>query len=85
MPFGFKFIFVLVPADVIVKAPVRPKILSVIIFAFDWILPLATKLLNVPTLVTFGCDAVVKVPVNNVALNAPVPALKDKFALLPCA
>ena len=35
-----------------------------------------------PSEVTFGCAAVVSVPVNNVALRAPVAALNDKLALL---
>ena len=48
VPFGFKLILVFVPADVIVTAPVLPKILSVITlavavtFALAVILALAT-------------------------------------------
>ena len=44
------------------------------------VVPVTVKLVNVPVLVMFGCAAVVNVPVNKVALNAPVAALKDKLA-----
>ena len=37
---------------------------------------------NEPSDVTFGCAAVVNAPPNNVALSAPVAALKDKLELL---
>ena len=49
------------------------------------ILPDTLNEVNVPTLVMFGCAAVVSVPVTNVADRAPVAALKDKFAFAPCA
>ena len=49
------------------------------------IFPVTVKLVSVPVLVMFGCAAVVNVPVNKVALNAPVAALNDKLALAPCA
>ena len=42
--------------------------------------PLTFNPVNVPTLVMLGCAAVVNVPVNRVALSAPVAALNVKLA-----
>ena len=47
--------------------------------------PFTPSEVNVPTLVTLGCAAVVSVPVNRVEVNAPVAASNEIFALAPNA
>ena len=47
--------------------------------------PVTIRLVNVPVLVTFGCAAVVSVPVNRVDDSVPVAALNDKLEFDPRA
>jgi hypothetical protein len=47
------------------------------------VLPLTLKLDNVPTEVTFGCAAVVNVPVNNVADTLAASMLPVTFNVSP--
>ena len=68
---------------VILTLPTAPS--DTLLAVVKLITPPLVKPVNVPSEVTFGCAAVVKVPPNNVALNAPVATLTLILALLPNA
>jgi len=54
--------------------------LSPTIFPFALIFPETVNELNVPSEVTLGCAAVIRVPENEVAVNTPTPKI---LLLLP--
>ena len=68
------------PVAAIVIEPVLPTTKSVVTFALVVMLPVTVRSVNVPTLVTLGCAAVVSVPPSvvplmSVALTLPAPML----------
>jgi len=73
------------PEALPLNIPVPPAISMlpalVVIFALEFKLPYKINDVKAPTLVIFGCAAVVNVPANLEAVNVPVVLLNVKLAL----